>query len=211
MNPRNLSRAELADFIRNAATAVADGKVPGLLPDQVASFSDALTNVADSIAEADGNQVAAVAAASQTTQIAQTSRFDGLELLQDLKYAMKSAHSPASAFDAVGFDPPAEGRSIITPQAPTQLAAAGYSNGVNVLRFTGNNVPGTVHYLVEARTGDDPEYRLVGISTKQIFRHFGVVPGRRYRYRIRAQASRNMVSTWSNEAVVYGVQSGNSG
>jgi hypothetical protein len=118
---------------------------------------------------------------------------------------MKGVESKASEFDALGFDPPAAGRSIITPQTPTQLSAAGYSNGVNVLRFTGNNVPGTVTYIIEARIGGDPEYRMVGTCTKQLFHHFGVIPGRFYQYRIRAQASRGLVSDWSNEAVVYGV------
>jgi hypothetical protein len=173
------------------------------LPAQAVSFSAALLDRAASLAGKDSEQVEAVATASYKTQLAQDERFDSLELLQQLRYLMKGTNSKAAEFDAVGFDPPAEGRSIITPQTPTQLAAAGYSNGVNVLRFTGNNVPGTVHYIVEARIGDDEEYRMVGTCTKQLFRHFGVVPGRFYQYRICAQASRGMVSTWSNEAVVY--------
>jgi hypothetical protein len=205
MNPRNLSRAELVDFIKNAATVVAAGKISGLLPAQVTSISDELNAIAVRLAFDDSAQVAGVAAAMELTQIAQDDRFDGLDALQQLKYMMKGLGSPASEFDAVGFDPPAEGRSIIMPQAPTQLAAAGYSNGVNVLRFIGNNVPGTVTYIIEARIGDDPEYHMVGSSTRQLFRHFGVIPGRFYQYRIRAQASRGIVSDWSNEAVVYGV------
>jgi hypothetical protein len=34
----------------------------------------------------------------------------------------------------------------------------------------------------------------------------GVTPGQFYQYRVRAQADRNLVSDWSNEAVVYGSQ-----
>jgi hypothetical protein len=90
------------------------------------------------------------------------------------------------------------------PQAPTGLAASGFSNGVNILKFSGNNVPGTVTYIVEARLGPAEPYTIVGTSTKQSFKHFGVVPGQYYRYRVRAQASRGMVSDWSNEGVIYG-------
>ncbi len=205
MNPRDLSRAELVDFLMNTATAVANGKVTGLLPAQVTSFSNALLDVAAGLAGADTEQVAAAAVSMQLTEIAQSMRFDGLDVLQQLKYTMKGIGSPASEFDAVGFDPPADGRRVITPQTPTELAAAGYSNGVNVLQFAGNNTPGTVTYIIEARIGDDPEYRMIGTSTKQLFRHFGVIPGLAYRYRIHAQAARGLVSTWSNEAIVYGV------
>ena len=39
MNPNYLTRAELADFGKNTATQVANGKISGLLAAQVASIS----------------------------------------------------------------------------------------------------------------------------------------------------------------------------
>ena len=86
---------------------------------------------------------------------------------------------------------------------PTKLSVAGYSNGVNKLRFSGNNLPSSVTYIIEAKTGDSPQYVMIGTSRKQSYEHKGVRPGEPVLYRIRAQAARGMVSPYSNEAVVY--------
>ena len=53
MNPNNLTRAQLADFARNAATQVAFGKVTGLLPEQGLAISAALLAEADELTELD--------------------------------------------------------------------------------------------------------------------------------------------------------------
>jgi hypothetical protein len=204
MNPNKLNRAELADFAKNTATQVANGKVSRLLAAQVSSVSAAIDAAAAELAAADQIQVAARAAALEATRIAQEKRFALLKLLQDLKYTMKGIESGAHEFDAVGFDPPVVGRHIVTPQRPTELAATGFSNGVNELKFAGNNVPSSVTYVVEARAGDAARYTIIGTSRKQSFKHTGVRPGEPIQYRIRAQAARGMVSSWSNEAVVYG-------
>jgi hypothetical protein len=116
---------------------------------------------------------------------------------------MKSVHSGESEFDAIGFDPPARQRRIAEPQTPTELSVVGYSNGVNDLKFTGNNTPNSVRYLVEAKVGDATDYVIIGVSKAQRFKHAGVTPGVKHQYRIYAQTTRGKVSDWSNEAVVY--------
>ena len=203
MNPNKLNRAELAEFAQNTATQVANGKVSGLLAAQVASISAAIDAAAAELAAADQIQVSARAAALEATRIAQEKRFELLKLLQDLKYTMKGIESSAHEFDAVGFDPPVIGRHIVTPQTPAELAATGFSNGVNVLRFAGNNAPSSVTYVIEARVADAARYTIIGTSRKQSFKHVGVRPGEPIQYRICAQAARGMVSAWSNEAGVY--------
>jgi hypothetical protein len=203
MNPNYLTRAELADFGRNSATQVALGKVSGLLAAQVASISAAIADASADLADADRLQVELRAAAIAATEIAQKKRLALLKLLQDLKYTMKGLESEAHEFDAVGFDPPVIGRRPVTPQTPFELAATGYSNGVNALTFAGNNVSGRVTYLIEAKIADSPTYAIIGTAKGQRFKHIGVKPGVPVQYRVRAQAARGMVSSWSNEAAVY--------
>ena len=205
MNPRNLNRAALVDFTTNAATGVANGKVTGFLAAQNTSISDALTDANAILAAADLNQVEARAAALEATQIALAAETDVLKLLSDLKFGMRSVESPPSDYTAIGFDIPAEVRSVVMPQTPTELAATGFSNHTNLLTFMGNNAAGSVTYVIEAKIGDTAPFVIVGTSTKQSFKHLGVTPGEYYLYHVRAQAARGLTSDWSNEAVVYGI------
>ena len=121
-------------------------------------------------------------------------------------YSMKAVHSGPEEYDAIGFDPPARVRRMIEPQAPTELSAKGYSNGVNILGFKGNNRPNTVRYLIEAKVGDAADYAIIGVSKAQKFKHENVTPGVPCQYRVRAQAARGPASECSNEAAVYGTR-----
>jgi hypothetical protein len=203
MNPNNLSRAELADFAKNAATQVAAGKVTGLSAEQALSISETLMAAAELLTERDRVQVANRAASIEATQLAQEQDLFVSRVLQSLKYLMKSVHSTADQFDAVGFDPPVRSRRMVTPKTPEQLSVTGFSNGVNVLKFASGNTPNTVTYIVEAKTAGSDQYSIVGASKNHTFRHIGIRPGTFYQYRVLAQSRRGGVSDWSNEAVVY--------
>ncbi len=200
-----MTRAQLADFGRNVATQVANGKVKGMLAQQIASISAAIADASDELAAADNAQVAAKAAAIETTRIAQEKQARLLKLLQQLKYLMRSLESNASEFDAVGFNPPVKVRQMVKPKIPFDLSATGYSNGVNVLKYNSSNSPNTVGYIIEAKIGDANRYQIIGTSKNRSFKHTGVKPGVPIRYRVRSQAARGGVSEWSNEAVVYPV------
>jgi hypothetical protein len=203
MNPNYLTRAELADFGKNTATQVANGKISGLLAAQVASISAAIADASVGLAEAHRVQVETRAAAIAATEAAHVKRQQLLKLLQDLKYTMKGLESQASEFDAVGFDPPVIGRRPVKPQTPGELAAVGYSNGVNKLSFAGNNGPGRVLFLVQAKSPDSPGYTIIGSTKAQRFAHTGVRPGVPIQYRVVALAARGQISAPSNEASVY--------
>jgi hypothetical protein len=205
MNPRTLTRADLVEFATQAASAVADGKIPGFSPEQNAALSEAIIDAAANLSAADGARVAARAGAREATEIADAGQELLLMLLQELKYGMKFVRASADVYDVVGFDPPAVSRQMVIPVAPTRLAGFGYSNGVNRLTFQGNNQPGSVVYIVEAKTEGDGPFAMIGTCTKQSFKHTGIRPGQFYRYRIRAQASRSQFSDYSNETVVYGL------
>src|SRR6476619_562112 len=114
MNPNRMNRANLADFGKNMATQIAAGKVNGLMPEQITAFSDAIAAASELVATRDANQVAAIAAARQTTQLAQDARFALLRLMQEFKNTMKGIGSEAHEYDAVGFDPPVIGRTPVT-------------------------------------------------------------------------------------------------
>jgi hypothetical protein len=203
MNPNYMKRADLAQFGREVATRIASGKVSGLRPEQLSHFATVIADLSSELASADLQQLDLRLASLESTRRAQDKRVLLLKALQEFKYTMKSLRSPAREFDSVGFDPPAKVRRIVTPQTPCGLSSSGFSNGVNELKFTGNNPPKSVTYIIEAKIGDSPRYVIVGISRNQRFRHIGVRPGEMHQYRIRAQSARGLVSDWSNEAVVY--------
>lgn len=203
MNPNRMNRASLADFGKNMAIQIAAGKVDGLLAEQVTAFSDAIADASELVAMRDENQVAALAAARQATQLAQDARFQLLRLMQEFKNTMKGIGSETHEFDAVGFDPPVVGRTPVTPQKPLELSAKGFSNGVNELRFTGNNLSGRVNYIIEACVAEAAEFTIIGVSRRQRFKHTRVKPGVPILYRVYAQSARGLASPFSNEAVVY--------
>ncbi len=204
MNPRNVSRQVLVNLTTDAATGVADGKVSGLLPAQNTSISDALTDATAVLAAANQAAMDARSDSIEATQIAVDAQEVVLKLLAELKFTMRGVDSPAAEYDALGLDPPDTVRSIVVPEIPTDLRATGFSNHTNQLTFKGNNKAGTVTYVIEAKIGDTAPFVLVGTTTNQKFLHANVTPGEYYLYHVRAQSGRNIVSQWSNEAVVYG-------
>jgi len=203
---RKINRAALVDFTTNAATGVADGKVSGFSAPQNTAISDALTDANTVLAAADLAAVEARAAALAAMAIAQDAAKNVTKQLAELKFSMRGVDASNDQYDSIGFDPPETVRTIVVPATPTDLAATGFSNGINQLTWTGNNLSGSVTYAIEVKIGDTAPYILLATATAQRFQHMGVTPGQFYQYRVRAQAARNQVSGWSNEAVVYGSQ-----
>ena len=203
MNPRELNRADLANFGIAAANAIAAGKVSGFTPDQALEISTAILNKAQSLATANENAVVSLSQYHTDTADAQGERLDLLNLLSASKFAMRGVNATADQYAAVGFKPPAD-PSEITPERPTELAAYGQSNNVTKLRFKGNNVPGSVTYILEATRGDAMGWFIIGTTGKQSFKHENVIPGQGCQYRVRAQAASGRTSDWSNTAAVYG-------
>ena len=187
-NPRTLNRGELPNFAKAAAKAIADGKITGFTPEQNLALSTALENEAELLAEANKNAASSVAKAHSDVTVAQDRRLSVLELLASYKYALRGMKASDSQFEALGFDPPANPRNVTMPEAPTRLSATGFANGINKLKFKGNNGPNKVNYVVEANKGDG--WFIIGTTRSQSFKHTGVIPGQGHRYRVRAQASR---------------------
>jgi hypothetical protein len=205
-DPRKLPDGNLVDWVTNASTGVASGKITGLLAVQNTAISDALTDKNAVFAANNLAVTEAEAAFKQAKSDRDDTRDELLGQISDLKSLMESVNSDNGEYDVIGFDPPDNTRSVVVPQTPTDLTANGYANGENRLKWVTHNNPGSVNFMVEAKVGDTDPYIFVGTTRAQRWTHKPVVPGQFYQYRVRAQSARGEVSGWSNEVVVYGTQ-----
>jgi hypothetical protein len=203
MNLRTKTRGTLVIIARAAAGAIAGGKVTGFTPEQNLAISTAIFAKADSLNAANEKVMSTRAAAQSATAVASGEQIELIELLGTTKYSMRGVNANSSEYESVEFKAPAPA-SRVTPQRPTSMSATGYSNGVNKLKFTGANEPGSVNYVLEANRGGGTGWFIIGMTGKQSFIHDNVIPGEAYQYRVRAQASSGRSSSWSGIASVYG-------
>ncbi len=92
--------------------------------------------------------------------------------------------------------------SPLVPHQPEDLKAEGSPAGVNYLDWKkGDNKSGMV-YVIESRSKDEADFRLVDMVTATRYQHKGQTPGKFMIYRIRARKGDNY-SIPSNEASVY--------
>jgi hypothetical protein len=190
-------------FARNASAALAAGIVDGFLPAQSADLAAAVASAADQLDTDEKLAVNTAAAYHEAIENVQTSHATLIDLLVDVKFSMRGVRAADDKYLALGFPAPAPAGREVELHAPTGLSVSGTSNGVNTLKFTGNNTPGRVTYIIEARTSRTVPFWIVGMSTKQTWEHIDVVPGQFYQYRVCALASRRRFSDYSNEAEVY--------
>jgi hypothetical protein len=200
-NPRRFARAELVVFAKNAAKGIADGRVSGFLPEQNVAYSTALLAEANALDDDEKMVFKLEAQLSAKIAEAQERRLRILKIITESKYAMRSVDSPDDEYEGLGYDPPADPRSRVKPKTPRGLSATGFSNGTNRLKWTGNNVSGRVLFLIEANAGEG--WFMIGSTRKRSFAHTDVKPGQPYQYRVRAEATRGQVSSWSNTGSVY--------
>jgi hypothetical protein len=200
MNPRKLTRADLVKFAANAAERLAAGVVEGLPADMALDLAILLTDANEELSTAVEDLVALRAASRAGTATANEKELAVVNILNDIKLSMGSVNSPEDEYDALGFDPPAA-RQPVNANAPTELSAAGLSNGVTELRFKGNNVPGTVNYIIEANS--EGRFYIIGTTRRQRFVHHDAVPGQPTLYRVYAVSARLGRSAYSNEAAIY--------
>ncbi len=203
MNFRTLNENELADFAANVTallggtqlTAI-DENVRSALSLTIGTLPATLGSQAAQAAIAEGERKAAVSARNATRKRVR-------DLMSQVRDALKAGLAPKLQYDLCGFDFPAA-RSTYEAQDPSELSAFGYSNGVNRIRFSGNNKPGRVVYEIWRRHGDTVDWGMHALTRKQIITDTGITPGQYYEYNVRAVAAKS-VSNFSNSAVVYGV------
>lgn len=126
-----------------------------------------------------------------------------IAFMSQVKNALLAGLAPKDQYDLCGFDYREFASGPYQPADPTELSAFGYSNGVNEVKFRGNNKPGYVVYEIWRRHGDTAAWALHSTTSKQAFSDTPVTPGQYYEYKVRATAAK-AVSNFSNSAVVYG-------
>lgn len=204
MNFRRLNEQQLADFAANVSTLLGGASLPSIDPavrtDLVAAIGTKpadLATQAASAAVAETTRKAAVSTKNKT-------RTDVVALMSQVRDALKAGLGPKTEYDLCGFDFPLAPSTGYEAQDPTDLSAYGFSNGINKIRWVGNNKPGLVVYEIWRRHGDTAPWSLHGTSKKQSFTDTPVSPGQYYEYKVRAAAAKS-TSNFSNSAVVYGV------
>lgn len=126
-----------------------------------------------------------------------------IALMSRIRDALKAGRATKNQYDLCGFDFPVL-RVTYEAQDPTKLSAFGFSNGINKIKFAGNNKPGSVVYEIWRRQGDTAPWTMHATTKKQTFTDAPVQPGQYYEYKVRAMAAKS-VSNFSNPAVIYGV------
>ncbi len=203
MNFRTINENDLANFAENVNELLAGTELSAIndrvrieLVALIGGLPATLAEQTAEVAVIEGERKGAVSARNVT-------RAQLWLILARVRDALKSGAAPKKQYDLCGFDYPAS-RSIYDAQDPTNLSAFGYSNGVNTVRFRGNNKPGQVIYEMWRRHGDTVGWALHATTRKQSFTDTGIVPGQYYEYKVRAVAAKT-ISNFSNSAVVYGV------
>ncbi len=202
MDYRRLSDADLVDFSKNVKTSLDGGLVTGLDPHLATDLAALLAPINTSFETSIEASVVQTAAKQTANADKQTLREDLTVTLTKVRNNLVAADCPRRAYEACGFNYPKPPTTILA-EAPTDLAAAGTSNGVTRLMFNGNNKNGTVVYEMWRRSGDEGQWGMIGVTKKQGYIDSPVTPGQYYEYKVRAVAATN-TSHFSNPAVIYG-------
>ncbi len=202
MNFRRITESELADLADNVATLLGGNELTAIDANLRSDLAMAIGSLPTTLE----SRTAAAAVAESARKAAVSSRNETRTqlhgVMSQVRNALKTGLAPKEQYDLCGFDYPDAPSKYIAVD-PTNLSAFGYSNGVNQLRFEGNNKPGRVTYEIWRRQGDSGEWRLHAATKRQSYLDSGVTPGQYYEYRVRARAA-STVSNYSNSAVVYG-------
>lgn len=203
MNFRRLSDAQLADFAANVNDVLKGTALTSIDMNVRTELTAAFGTLPETLATQTAEAVIAEAERKSRVSTRNATRTLLYTLLGRVRGGLRAGLADKGQYDLCGFDFPTS-PSPYQAQEPTGLSASGTSNGVNSLRFSGNNQPGRVVYEVWRRQGDAGVWQMHGTTKRQSFTDSGVTPGQYYEYKVRAVAARS-VSNYSNSAVVYGV------
>lgn len=186
----------LANFI---AVATANSEALHLTDDQIAGLGVLHTQFDAQLNDQQAKREAAVA----STRLLHNSRKHLNEEIGSLNGFFKSNKSISPALlEALGLNAGGDPASSGAPVEPVGLVVTGSSNGINCLKFGSGGNKSRTNYIIEARIGNDAEYKFVAVTTKTRFEHKHQTPGVRVFYRVKAVRS-DLESPYSNEAVIY--------
>jgi hypothetical protein len=122
-------------------------------------------------------------------------------VVRQVRDALSSRAAPNGEFAIAGLSYVKKPRGRYLAVDPSDLVVTGTSNGVNRLKFLGNNRRVSVRYEIWRR--ERGPWAILTSITRQVYHDTPVKPGQYYEYRVRALAA-GSVSDFSNTAVVYG-------
>jgi hypothetical protein len=202
MNFRLISENDLADFAANVATLLAGTDLPSIDPAVRTDLATAIGTLPTTLATQTAESAIAEDERKASVSSKNDTRFQLIALMSQVRDALKAGLAPKKQYDLCGFDYRKEAATVIASD-PTDLSGEGRSNGVNYLRWSGNNKTGTVVYELWRLHGDTAPWTLHATTKKQSFTDAPVTPGQVYNYKVRAVAATN-ASNFSNVAVIYG-------
>lgn len=202
MDYRSMSDSEFADFIENLAGRLTGHELKCLdddLADELAAKLVPFTvSFPAKIAESEASE-----AKTQSLNAERRSMRDGAsDAVSTTAAQIKANKGDESDYDLCKLNFPKQASTVI-PNDPSELNVIGTSNGVNTMKFKGNNKNGRVTYEIARREGDEGAWGMLDTTTKQSYEDKPVQPGRYYEYKVRAVAAKHK-SNYSNTAVVYG-------
>jgi len=203
MDYRKLEDLKLAKFAADVLTILGgalltsvDAHVTGSLAASIGALPATFEDQCEAAKQANDARKSAVSTKNGTRKMV-------LALMKQVRDTLVASNAPREQWDLLGFDYPDYTISRYIPNDPSKLSAVGYSNGVNEIRFSGNNSHGRVVYEIWRRHGDTIDWGLHATTKRQSHSDSPVTPGQYYEYKVRAVAARAL-SNFSNSAVVYG-------
>jgi hypothetical protein len=163
-----------------------------------ASLTAPNTSLATKISEHDESEAKTEALGTQKRGF----REEVISRISSVQTFIKANKGPESDYDLCQLNYPKAPSTYIAAD-PSDLTAFGTSNGINTLKFKGNNKNGSVNYEIWRRQGDEGPWGIIGTTTTQGYEDKPVTPGQYYEYKVKAKAAKSE-SNFSNSAVVYG-------
>lgn len=204
MNFRRLTDNDLADFAENVKTLLSGTEISAIDTVTRTSLVTAIGTLPEDLDELVLMAMTSEGERKAVVSTKNTARESLISLMAQVRNALVAGLAKKEQFDLCGFDYREKAQGTYAAQDPTELSAFGYSNGVNTLKFKGNNRTGSVVYEIWRREGETGTWAVLSTTKKQSFTDTPVVPGQFYEYKVRATAARS-VSNFSNAAVIYGV------
>ncbi len=195
-----LSPAELLVFLTNFNTVADANKAElGLNGAQVTEMNDMKTELEAKLIDRQAKNEAAIASTSALGEIVK----NATSMLGTHNITFKANKAiPDSMIESLGFDPDDDSPTPVLAITPTDLVVEGRSNGSNYIKFNRNGNKAVVNFILEAKIGNETEYKFVKVLSKTRFEHKNQTPGVRAFYRVKAVHG-DSESNYSNEAVVY--------
>ncbi|CAN5598493.1 hypothetical protein BH10ACI3_BH10ACI3_13060 [soil metagenome] len=200
MNFRRLGAGGLSDFAENLQTVLAGVELVSLDAGTRSELLAELGTLPAELAEQTAKAMAAEAERKALVSERNATREQISRRVARVRDTLAAKLASSSEFALCGFNH-RTGRSRYVAQDPTDLAVAGTSNGVNRLKFAGNNRPGQAVFEIWRREGDTERWGMHATTKKQTFTDPGVAPGLPYEYKVRAVAAKT-ISNFSNVAVI---------